>query len=80
MLTLFLLVLMLAVVQDFCNGCLLILGDDDQIEIYTFRQFEGFTGVSQATVIVLVINEKNLGGSDLPIDKLFCSDGNFLRS
>ncbi|HEY9875424.1 MAG TPA: hypothetical protein V6D12_18475, partial [Candidatus Obscuribacterales bacterium] len=39
---------------------------------------KGLTGISQTTIVVLMVNQKDLGRFDLMVNQLFRSDRDFL--
>ncbi len=75
---LFLLVLMLAVVQNLRHRSLLILGDNDKVKSYTLSQLQRLAGRSQTTIVVFVVDQKDLRRLDLVVDQLFRSDSDIL--
>lgn len=71
---------MFAVVQNFSDWSLFAFRDNYQIKLYALSKFQGFLGVYQTTIVVLMVNEKYLSRFDLPIDQLFCNDNTFLSN
>jgi hypothetical protein len=77
----FLLVLKLTVVQNFGNWGVLTFRNDDEVKPCTLSNLQRFIGIDQTTLVIFVIDQKDLRRLDLAVNQLFLGyDGNFLLS
>lgn len=74
----FLLILMLTIIHYFGNGRIFPLGNYNKVEIRLLRNLKRFTSVSQASVVVFMIDQKNVIGANLSIYGLLLSDNTYL--